>query len=140
MRIIIPGTPQQQGSKRFVRGRGIEANKNLAPWRADAIHAIQQQFDGREVITGPIRVQAICRYVRPKSHYRTGRNAHLVRENAPYWKASAPDLDKLQRAIGDALTQSGAIVDDSQIVAWDASKVWGQSAFVELLISVEVTP
>ena len=34
---IIPGTPQQQGSKRNVGGnRFIEANRNLAPWRADA--------------------------------------------------------------------------------------------------------
>ena len=34
---IIPGTPQQQGSKRNVGGnRFIEANKNLATWRADA--------------------------------------------------------------------------------------------------------
>ena len=35
---MIPGTPQQQGSKRNVGGnRFIEANRNLAPWRADAI-------------------------------------------------------------------------------------------------------
>ena len=37
-----------------------------------------------------------------------------------------PDLDKLQRAIGDALTASGLITDDSCIVEWRARKVYAE--------------
>ena len=39
------------------------------------------------------------------------------------WKLSAPDLDKLVRSIGDALTESGLIRDDARIGMVLASKV-----------------
>jgi hypothetical protein len=35
-----------------------------------------------------------------------------------------PDVDKLQRAIGDALTKSKVITDDARIVQWVAGKRW----------------
>ena len=39
----IPGTPQQQGSKtRTPQGSTREANRNLAPWRADAIACLRR--------------------------------------------------------------------------------------------------
>jgi len=34
------------------------------------------------------------------------------------------DLDKLERNIGDALTDTAVIRDDTQIVHWDAWKAW----------------
>lgn len=33
-----------------------------------------------------------------------------------------PDLDKLVRAVGDALTDAGVWSDDAQVVAWNAWK------------------
>jgi len=39
------------------------------------------------------------------------------------WKVSTPDLDKLVRSIGDALTESGLIRDDARIAMVMASKV-----------------
>jgi len=73
-------------------------------------------------------------YARPKGHYRTGRNAAMLRDSAPLFKASAPDLDKLQRALGDALTQAGIVRDDALIVEWSARKLWGTTPHVELTI------
>lgn len=127
----IPGTPQQQGSKRSL-GPGrptIEANTNLKPWRADAIAYIQRAALGQRGALTPIldavMVDALFFYARPKSHYRTGRNAHMLRDDAPTYKTSAPDLDKLQRALGDALTQSGVLRDDALVVSWRSTKLWG---------------
>lgn len=40
--------------------------------------------------------------------------------------ATTPDLDKLIRSTGDALTGSRALVDDAQIVALHASKRYGR--------------
>ena len=42
-------------------------------------------------------------------------------------KMTAPDLDKLTRAIGDALEQSGMIRSDARIWSWDVSKVQTQA-------------
>jgi Holliday junction resolvase RusA-like endonuclease len=38
--------------------------------------------------------------------------------------AGAPDLDKIQRAIGDALEKSRLITNDSRICHWNIRKVW----------------
>ena len=122
---IIPGTPQQQGSKRNVGGnRFIEANKNLAPWRADAIARLQAEWGGCDPITEPVSVDVAFAFARPASHYGTGRHLGVLKPSAPRAKATAPDLDKLCRALGDALTQSGVLRDDALIAEWVARKQW----------------
>ena len=134
----IPGQPEQQGSKRSL-GPGrpmLDDNKRLKPWRADAIAHLQEAMtaQGIEQYVGPVRVSATFTYGRPASHYGTGRNARVVKATAPLWKASAPDLDKLQRAVGDALTQAGVLRDDSLIVKWTAIKIWGEVAGVDIAV------
>ena len=129
----IPGVPQQQGSKVFSQqGRGYDANKKLAPWRKDALACIRDakgDHDG-PMFTGPIQVTMIAYFPRPASHYGSGRNAGVLKPSAPFWHSSAPDCDKVQRALGDALTQAGLILDDRLIVSWDASKVYGDPRMV----------
>ena len=60
----------------------------------------------------------------PPLPYR--RNAGVLKDSAPGGKATAPDLDKLCRALGDALTQSGVLRDDALIVEWVARKQWAR--------------
>lgn len=132
----IPGRPEQQGSKRNLGRHSIEANPNLAPWRADAIWRLQKAMQEQMVVqfTGPVEVVATFVYARPRSHYGTGKNAGKVKAGAPMWKTSAADLDHLQRALGDALTQAGVLRDDALIVHWDARKMWGAGGFVDLTV------
>lgn len=122
-RLTLPGTPQQQGSKtRGANGSSYEANKALPAWRADALTACLS-YSGPKIFD-PVMVDATFLYGRPQSHYGTGRNADRLKPSAPTMKATAPDLDKLQRAVGDVLTMSGIIADDRLIVTWTARKCW----------------
>lgn len=132
----IPGTPQQQGSKTVYHRRTVDSNKNLAPWRADAIWYLRRAMQQQMVVqyTGPVLVRATFMYRRPAAHYGTGRNALILKPSAPTFKASAPDLDKLQRALGDALTQAGVLRDDCLIVGWHTRKLWGEAGEVQLSI------
>lgn len=132
----IPGKPEQQGSKRNVGKVSIEANKNLAPWRADAIANLQKAMteQGLEKFVGPVGVEVTFVYQRPKGHYGSGSHAETIKATAPLYKTSAPDLDKLQRAVGDALTQAGVLRDDSLIVEWSAVKIWGELPGVDLIV------
>lgn len=124
--ITVRGIPAPQGSKRHVgNGRMVEMSKAVGPWR-EAVRAETQ----RAVLlplAGPVEVALSFWLPRPKGHYRTGRNAHLIRPGAPDFPAGKPDLDKLARAVLDGLTAGGAWKDDSQAVALSACKMYGNA-------------
>lgn len=125
---VIPGTPQQQGSKtRMPNGFMVESNKKLGSWRRDAIAAAQAAYQGPKII-GPVFVLADFYFARPGSHYGTGRNASKLKPSAPRWHAQIPDGDKLARALGDVLTQAGVLQDDRLIARWVATKLWTSKA------------
>ena len=62
----------------------------------------------------PLNVEMTFYFPRPKSHYGTGKNVNVLKENAPTHHTKKPDAMKLARAVEDALT---GIVwkDDSQV-------------------------
>ena len=125
--IRIHGTPVPQGSKTANSfGRGVrDANATkLKPWRehVTAIAADATRF--HDTITGPVRVWVRFTFERPKSHYRSGRNSHRLKDNAPAQPTSKNDVDKLQRAVFDALTDAAVWADDGQVVDVRARKFY----------------
>jgi Holliday junction resolvase RusA-like endonuclease len=122
------GTPAPQGSKNQFGG---ESNPRTRPWRAAVTAEAAQHFD--KPLTGPVHVSVIFAFTRPRKHYRTGRRANELREDAPLYMATAPDLDKLCRAIGDALT-GVAILDDKQIAVWTVVKKYWPRAYANIVI------
>jgi crossover junction endodeoxyribonuclease RusA len=127
MIIDVRGLPAPQGSKRHVGGgRMVEMSKAVGPWR-EAVRAETQRV-ATYVSAGPVEVDLTFYMVRPKGHYRTGRNAHLLRDAAPILPAGKPDLDKLARAVLDGLTAGGAWKDDSQVAVLICRKLYALSA------------
>ena len=115
--ITIEGAPATQGSKKgFIRGKKVvllEMDKKLPAWRA-TVEATARQAAGKgwESLDGPVSISGTI---------------HLPKPPTTKYKAAPigpPDLDKLQRAIGDALTKSEVITDDSRIVHWNIRKAW----------------
>jgi len=112
--IRVNGIPAPQGSKNRGRYGGVyESSKAVGPWR-EAVRAETQRIMINP-LTGPVRVDVAFILPRPKGHYRTGRNAHLLRDAAPARPCGTPDLDKLVRAVLDGLTEGGAWKDDGQV-------------------------
>ena len=126
----VNGIPGAQGSKRHVGGgRLIESSKKVKPWRAAIDKAAREamaKVDLTQPITDPVHVAVTFYFTRPASHWRTGRNAHLLRDNAPADPTGrgVGDVDKLARAVRDALTTAGLIADDSLVVRREARKAW----------------
>ena len=125
----VVGIPAPQGSKRHVgNGRMVESSKKVGPWRESvkaAALVAMDQYDALPLM-GPLKVAIEFALCRPKGHYRSGKNAHLVKENAPYFQSSKPDLDKLVRSTLDALTEASVWIDDAQVVELVASKHFDQ--------------
>lgn len=119
--ITVYGQPAPQGSKRHVgNGVMIESSKKVKPWRADvkaAATAAVDLLDGWTPLDGPLSVSMTFAFLRPKSHYGTGRNAGVVKASAPMRPAGIPDLSKLIRSTEDALTKL-VWADDARVVEY----------------------
>lgn len=111
--LFIAGHPAPQGSKRYV-GNGIlvESSKAVKPWRQDIRSALTD--GGAPVMRFYGAVACSLEFImpRPKSAPK--------RSTPPATKK--PDIDKLIRAVFDAIASSGVIEDDSRIVRLSARK------------------
>ena len=117
---FVAGVPKPAGSKRgfyiakIKRVVITDANPNSADWKTDVKHEAQRNYSA-ELWDGPIFLKLTFNIVRPKSHYRSGKNSHLLKDSAPLFPTSKPDALKLARGVEDALT--GVVwKDDSLIV------------------------
>ena len=151
MRIVVRDTPAPQGSKRaFVnrhtgRPSVVESSAKVKPWREAVKHAALDVLGGYDVknyLTDPVSVTVTFTLARPKGHYRTGKNAHLLRDSAPRYPAGKPDIDKLLRSTLDALGAAGVWRDDAQVVHVDVFKAYPHGALDALdvpgaVISIE---
>jgi crossover junction endodeoxyribonuclease RusA len=108
----VPGKAAPQGSKRHVGGgRMIESSRELGPWRERVALAASAAMAGQPMFLGAVAVELAFVLPRPVSTPK--------RSTPPAVKR--PDVDKLARAVLDALTDV-VIADDSQVVVLSASK------------------
>lgn len=116
----VRGEPVPQGSTRafVVKGHAVttSANPKTKGWR-QSVSLVATQHAPAELWEGPVNVELLFRMGRPPS-------VSLKKRPLPTTK---PDLDKLIRAILDALT---AVVwkDDSQVTGIVASKHYDDGA------------
>lgn len=125
--ITIPGECIPQGSHSVNRRTGhlFEANPRLKAWRKQAGTALQlhtrDYLGAWEPYDGALHIDVTFYLPRGKT----------VTRELPSVK---PDLDKLQRALGDMLTIAGIITDDARITRWSPRKRYGEPRTVIHLI------
>jgi len=123
-RFFVQGHPVPQGSKRHVGGGRMVEQANIKPWRLSIAWEASQLFS--EPLEGPVVLDLLFSLKRPKGHYGTGRNAGVLKPRCVDLRpVTRPDVDKLCRAVGDALT-GVAYRDDSQVVDLIARKVYAE--------------
>lgn len=118
----VYGRPAQMGSKRaFVRsGKAVMVNDNserLRQWYNAVASKAAEVMNGRDLISGAVRLSVVFFFKRPKAHFGTGRNAGILKKTAPVEHTQKPDLDKLVRLLCDALSAT-VWRDDSQVVEY----------------------
>jgi len=108
----VPGKPAPQGSKRHVgKGRMVESSQSLGPWRERVAIAAHNAMENRPLIDGAVTMRIMFVLPRPKNTPKTFTPRAIKR----------PDLDKLVRAVLDAVTDT-ILADDSQVVGLRADK------------------
>jgi Holliday junction resolvase RusA-like endonuclease len=130
---MVIGVPVQQGDMVcYGRGRTADgktihklSHKNaddLDPWRSKVAAAagkwIRYSPDGGEVADKhqPLDVVITWSLERPAGHWGTGRNADTLKASSPAYPTTGLDVDKLTRAILDALQQSSVLDNDAQVI------------------------
>lgn len=114
---FVPGIPQPQGSKRgFVSANGkvsmVESAAGVKPWRSDVKVFAAEAMTGEPLMTGPVFLHCDFVMKRPLSTPKTKPTPPATKK---------PDLDKLLRAIGDAL-KGTVYAEDSLITEMVGTK------------------
>ena len=137
---IVPGQPVPQGSKRAFKhrttGRVVVVDdkaEKLKPWRQEIIDTIHHYNLDKRMI-GAVGVDLDFYFAHLKGHYGSGRNADVLKPSAPAYVTVWPDLDKLSRAVLDALVQGGLIADDSAVAALSAQKRYAPTPGVRVTV------
>ena len=128
----VYGRPEPQGSTRAFLPRGCARpvitsdNSKLKPWRQElaqtAMVAIEENGAKIAARGVPISMALTFFFEKPRSERKSATH-----------KATRPDLDKLLRAVLDALT--GIVyADDSQVCDCCVTKTFGSPARVEIEI------
>ena len=148
--LTVLGPPTPQGSMKWIPRGGAEggvpliihSNQTAITTYREAVRFAWNTAPTRipEVPTGPLELTVTFFFARPQSHYKRPtkkRPRPVLRVDADTYVNKRPDLDKLLRAVGDAL-EGLAWADDKQVVKISATKEWGETSYT--LITVAPAP
>ena len=129
--ITIKGIPKALKRHRFTKtGRVYDPNtkdKNI-------FKAKMLEFRPKTPIEGTISLSLIFTMPRPKSHYKTGKNKNVLKDNAPFYHTIKPDVDNLIKMVADCM--NGVFFeDDKQIAYVTALKIYGNSPSTCIVIN-----
>ena len=131
----IPGNPIAKKRPRFAR-RG-EYTITYNPQETEEgrmLWEIKTQLPiGWLPINAPIKISTIFYLKRPKSHFGSGKNAGVLKKNAPTYPVCKPDIDNLQKMVYDCLNKV-VWSDDSYIFESYARKEYSCNPRTEIVI------
>ena len=95
------------------------------------------KYKPKTTLAGDIMLKLIFTMPRPKSHFRTGKFKHILKDGYENIinHTFTPDLDNLVKLICDTIQgKDRFIVDDSQICMLQAEKIYGETPMTEVVI------
>lgn len=120
--VFVPGIPRPKGSMNPGQRRNgslyvYHADSTMKPWTDLITATVSTKLntligERRPAFEGPVRCTVQFVY------------ADLKSDPTRYWKSTAPDGDKLERAVWDALTNAKVWEDDARVVDWSGQKLY----------------
>lgn len=148
LRFVVPGTPIPKGSLApLPSGKMRSDNKKLKKWQSMVSNYARMAVTQNSFNSVRYDYCTTIGNKRYKVNKRVCFDEPVVVHaqfffapiQKPRWgilHGTKPDLDKLQRAIGDALQAANIVSEDSRICAWSAwpGKQYGEPPRVEIFI------
>jgi len=110
----VPGSPQSLKRHRTFR-RGDFVGQ-YDPSKGDKQDFLAKCMEYKPSVpwSGPLRVDLLLFFPRPRSHFRTGKYAGELKPNAPLWCDKNPDRSNVEKFVEDAL--NGIFWSDDRII------------------------
>lgn len=142
IQFTVPGDPKPQPRPRAfaINGSVRVYDPHTAEVWKSAIADAARPHCPREPWRGPVDVILSFQFQRPKTHFRSGKHADLLRDDAPDWHTKRPDCDNLAKSVLDALTLLGFWKDDSQVASLDVRKHYGEPGVVITVSNMALHP
>ena len=121
----IPGKPKAKGRPRFGNGRAF-TDKATQMYEAHARDSYLRAYPNTPPTDKPVAVTITFYLPRPKNHYGTGKNSHIMKESAPKYPCKVPDIDNLIKSVLDGLNKF-AFEDDKQVIALTGYKFYAMT-------------
>ena len=123
----VPGPPQGKARHRTGKGHSYTPAKTVAYQNLIKNSFLEQcckkipghDFYGLVVPAGPVALECVAYYPRPKSHFDKAG----LKPDAPYWPLLKPDFDNVAKVIADSLNGL-AYRDDKQVIDAHCLKVY----------------
>ena len=131
--LIILGEPSAQMRHRSFSKGNFKGTYDPSKDKKNDFLSVIQDKAPKEPIVGPIGVTIIFYFGRPKSHYRTGKNENMMRDDAPEFHTSKKDLDNCIKFATDSMNHI-FYKDDSQICRLFSEKIYSESPRTYILI------
>ena len=93
------------------------------------------KYKPKQPFAGDIYLKVVFYLKRPKSHFRTGKYSHLLKDayKDMVYHSFKPYLENLEKLIADII-QPQMIIDDSQICMLQAEKMYSTNPRTEVVI------
>lgn len=114
IQFTVFGNPQALKRHRTVKaGKFMRQYDPSASDKQDFLAKVMEHRPEKP-LTKPLQVIMSFQFSRPKSHYGSGKNANIIKPNAPVAHTSRPDVDNLAKFVCDAL--NGVYWKDDSII------------------------
>ena len=114
----VHGLPKAQPRAKATTIGGRHARMYTPPvanqWKSDIATIFRQEYPNVDPLQCAVSMLIHFYLPRPKGHFGTGKNAGKLKESAPKFHTTKPDVDNLGKAVLDAL-KGHAWRDDSQV-------------------------
>lgn len=132
--LSVLGEPKAQKRHRHVNmGKFTRQYDPSASDKGDFLSVVQFKAPEKPFDV-PLNLDIRFYFSRPKSHYKTGKNAHLLKDTIPNWHTSKPDTDNCFKFCTDALNKI-FWRDDSLICSVTVTKQYSENPRIEILIT-----
>lgn len=140
LEFTVIGCPKPQQRPRIAsRGKFSKMYSPSSEWKQQVIVASSKLAEQGNYYDQAINVCIYYYFDRPKAHYGTGKNSDNIKSSALEHHIKKPDLDNLNKAVLDAMTDAKLLKDDSIITHINAIKKYNNDKLTPQRATIVIT-